>query len=560
MSIRPDQLPGASYNCSNMLIVAQRKVLKLKDPFDITFEGGKESQPLNEWYNNLPGNSYVQTLQLRKERERPFYHEFVVFRLQAGTSWRIDRRQQPDEQEPLNSIYRGGVTARDTIEEVRSFDDPLYPRSYCLIELEFKSPVHVGLILRVCRSIQNHAKLYTLQQHNCYFFAQALTICTACGVSDWAGMGKGETEGPWHSPNRPLSDFYKKNDLENKARLNAFEWNLDNIFTHDWGHLSRLSHPLIHSSPLLRHADHCNYCLESQSTHRQRSLSSEINRLKHELIDYWNITFRKVLNKAYLANHRRLVDSGVWEVVSMNIAHEDCKGVVQDNLDEVRTEWNEYSKKRVDKLITTVEDLLDPMEVCDAWYPDPDEWKSTWTCKDGGPVQAEMVKWRKEIRTFFDSEISHLEEELEAQTIEAGKNAQEVAMRTRLESFTESMTIKVLVAQHEGGLIVPKDAAGADQKSVTSRKTERSMKTMKTMKTMMTMHIVKFKNTMRYFFGKSHKMEEADVVKMKNQIEDLIKFHAARVENFKVLLNCGEEQVHRGMRDGIDQVWNGVIE
>ncbi|GAB1518691.1 hypothetical protein RhiTH_001755 [Rhizoctonia solani] len=115
--IRPDRLPGASYPSSNALIVAQRKVLRLQEPFNITFDGGKDSQPLTDWYNNHSNNPYIQTLQLRKERDGPFYHEFVVFRLRAGTYWRIDRRQLPDEEMPLDSIFRDGVTARDTMEQ-----------------------------------------------------------------------------------------------------------------------------------------------------------------------------------------------------------------------------------------------------------------------------------------------------------------------------------------------------------------------------------------------------------------------------------------------------------
>ncbi|KAG8725852.1 hypothetical protein FRC11_001347, partial [Ceratobasidium sp. 423] len=69
-----------------------------------------------------------------------------------------------------------------------------------------------------------------------------------------------------------------------------------------------------------------------------------------------------------------------------NIAGEDCKQVILDNLEDVQEIWEKYSKMRLKKLVATVHDLLKPMEVCDAWYPDPDEWKSTWACKDSEDI------------------------------------------------------------------------------------------------------------------------------------------------------------------------------
>ncbi|QRW16691.1 hypothetical protein RhiXN_04693 [Rhizoctonia solani] len=520
--IRPDRLPGASYAGSNALVVAQRKVLGLKDPFNITFDEGNDSQPMTKWYNDHKDNPYVQTLQLRKETSGPFYHEFVVFRLRAGTYWRIDRRQLPDEKKPLDSAFGDGVTAQDTIEQVSSLDGVMHGRSSCMVELEFKVQVHIGLVLRACRSIQKHARRYTLQKHNCYFFAQALTLCVACGASDWAGVGEqasvympriqttqsthppnleqSKRKGPWMSPNGPFTDFCKEFDLENEARLANFKWNPTDIFTHDWEKLSRLSRVLIHTSPLLRHADHCKFCSESQTVHRQRSLGGEVDRLKNELVEYWNRVFREILEKSYLANHRRLVSSGVWSLVSQNVADKDCKQVVENSIEEVRERWGEYAKGRVDKLFGNVEDLLDPMEICDAWYPNPDEWKLTWTCKDGGPVQAAMDEWQKEIRAFVESEISHLEAALEHQTIQAGLKAQEAAMRARLISFDQSMAIKILVAQREGDLIVPEGAAPADQRTVMSGKTKRSGKTMRTINTVLTKGAILLKNKMLRFF------------------------------------------------------------
>lgn len=176
--------------------------------------------------------------------------------------------------------------------------------------------------------------------------------------------------------------------LNNSSCLAAFKWGCKDNFNHDWGQLSRLSNALVHSSPLLRHADHCNYCLESQSIHRQRSLSSEINRLKHELIEHWNGTYRELLEDIYCTNHKNFVESGVWRIIERNPSEENSRAVVKKNLDTIRTKWEDYSRQRFKALTTTVHDLLDTAEVCDEWYPDPDEWRSTWTCKDGKGLYA----------------------------------------------------------------------------------------------------------------------------------------------------------------------------
>ncbi|CAE6418305.1 unnamed protein product [Rhizoctonia solani] len=559
------RLPGASYRGSNAFIVARRKLLNLEPPFRITFDKWGAGNDLYDWYTRLE-NPYIQTMQLRKEREAPFFHEFIVIQLKSGTYWRIDRRQLPDEDMPLDCIFKDGVPAHDTVEQVTSLQSSLYARSDCMIELEFNANVHVGLILRICRAIQRHtgAKVYTLQRYNCYFFAQTLLFCTACGASDWAGVGEprgGQSgrAGPWKTPNGPITDFSRLYDLENDARLADFRWNPTDNFAHDWDQLSRLSNTLVHASPVLRHADHCNTCLKSQTEHEQRSLSSEINRLKHELVEHWNGLYREVLDKAYLKNHKRLVNSGVWEVIfeSKSTADEDCKQVVLDNLEDVRGKWEKYHTMRLENLVATVKDLIDPTLPCDAWYPDPDEWKSTWACKDGGPVTAAMTEWEEKTKAFMQSEISELELALEKQTIEAGTKAQEAAMRARLDSFKNSMTIKIRVAQNQGDSIIPEGAGpAADRQSMFSGKTKR---TTKTMITIFSVRATEFKSKMRRFFGKSHKMEPADVTQMRKQIEELIRLHAARVGQYKAVLGCEASIVEVDVKTGVDQVWNYVI-
>ncbi|CAE6418301.1 unnamed protein product, partial [Rhizoctonia solani] len=433
--------PGASYRASNTVLRIRQKIFRLEAPINISFEDNKwqAGDPMYDWYTRRTSENrvFIETIQLRKEVQAPFFHEFIVFGLRGGGFYRIDRRQQPTEELPIDAIYTYGVKAHDTIEEVPDLNSIMYARSQCLIEINFKPDVnvHVGLILRICRAIQKHerAKDYTLQRYNCYFFAQTLIMCTACGASDWAGLGEPKSEtsnrdGPWRTPNTPLADFAKTPCLDNDACLTAFKWNCTENFNHDWGQLSKLSNTLVHASPLLRHADHCNDCLESQSVHRQRSLSSEIKRLEHELIEHWNGTYRELLDAIYRSNHKKFVSSGVWKIIEQNTSEEGSREVIEQNLDSIQAKWEEYSRQRWSALVETVHDLLDPAEVCDAWYPDRDEWKSTWTCKDGGPVKAAMEEWERETQKFFNEEFSKLEKDLETQGVRSGTQVHQKAM------------------------------------------------------------------------------------------------------------------------------------
>ncbi|KAG8702217.1 hypothetical protein FRC11_011616, partial [Ceratobasidium sp. 423] len=112
-------------------------------------------------------NQLIRAIQLRREREGPYFHQFVVFELKDGGGlFRIDRRLRPDEGTPLNCLKDEGIEAFDTIEPVASWDDPLFVASNCLIEIEFKADVHLGLILDICafRTLQDYAHISPLRE------------------------------------------------------------------------------------------------------------------------------------------------------------------------------------------------------------------------------------------------------------------------------------------------------------------------------------------------------------------------------------------------------------
>ncbi|CAE6451458.1 unnamed protein product [Rhizoctonia solani] len=181
--------PGVSVDLSGAARVAARRLRGLGKafPIDFTTKEGTENE-LMTWYRSR-SCQFVRTLQLRREREGPYFHQFIVFELtDGGGLFRIDRRLRPDEDSPMNSLKDEGIPAYDTIEPVASWDDTFFPTSDCLISIDFPENVYLALILKICQVIQGHplAKVYTLQRYNCYFFAQTIMLWAACGAVDWA--------------------------------------------------------------------------------------------------------------------------------------------------------------------------------------------------------------------------------------------------------------------------------------------------------------------------------------------------------------------------------------
>ncbi|CAE6426557.1 unnamed protein product [Rhizoctonia solani] len=174
--------PGASYRASNAIVKARRHLRNLEGPIRIQFiHEWKPGNELYDWYQRRTAY-LIDKVELRRELEGPFYHEFIVFRLgKEGGYFRADRRQRPNEDTPLDCLKDEGVEAFDTIEEVTSMNDSLYSMSECLASLDLRMCVHLSVILKACWAIHEHpsAWVYTLQRYNCYFFARAIFMATA---------------------------------------------------------------------------------------------------------------------------------------------------------------------------------------------------------------------------------------------------------------------------------------------------------------------------------------------------------------------------------------------
>ncbi|CAE7119589.1 unnamed protein product [Rhizoctonia solani] len=144
----------------NGWLAAKRKPWEPEDSVRILFSPAwKEGNKLFDWYNDR-ANSFIKTIQLRKEREPPFFHEYITFSLgDNGGYFRVDRHQRPNETHPLAAISDDGVESYDTISRIHSLDDDKYGSSDCLIEITFSDDAQVHL------------------HYSCTFYSQAIVLC-----------------------------------------------------------------------------------------------------------------------------------------------------------------------------------------------------------------------------------------------------------------------------------------------------------------------------------------------------------------------------------------------
>lgn len=183
-AVRPlNKLSGSSSNT------------RLQDPHKIGYPDGWKTGPTQKWYDDQPSKRFTH-LQYRKEREAPFYHEFIVAELDNGTVCRFDRRG--DVQTRANAFTLDGITAEDTA-HVISMSEKHYTdintKSDQLLRIHFPKGQDLLTILAICYGVQKDesASAYTLTKYNCYFLSWTIITATARRTVDWALLGKETT-------------------------------------------------------------------------------------------------------------------------------------------------------------------------------------------------------------------------------------------------------------------------------------------------------------------------------------------------------------------------------
>ncbi|CAE6524557.1 unnamed protein product [Rhizoctonia solani] len=152
-------------------------------PVPLDFSSGWGKGLVFEWYKRMRSTS-ITKIQLRKEFEEPFRHEFILVYLQRGQYCRLDRRGDPNA--PAQTLRPEGSEADDTIHEVVDLDE-INSTSECLVELRSNGAIDLSLILSICFSIRSDPKAqrYNLQRFNCYFFSWTIASIVARHSVTW---------------------------------------------------------------------------------------------------------------------------------------------------------------------------------------------------------------------------------------------------------------------------------------------------------------------------------------------------------------------------------------
>jgi hypothetical protein len=141
----------------------------------------------------------MDKIQVRKDYQHPYYHEYIIISTRSGHTFRIDRRPDPDA--PFDAIMKIGCAAHDTIQELNSVSlKKLDSMSCCVVELRWQDKKGIDLlfVLSICFAIHNDkwAHRYTLQRYNCYFFSSAIIIITMRKSAVFRGaFNRGEVQG-----------------------------------------------------------------------------------------------------------------------------------------------------------------------------------------------------------------------------------------------------------------------------------------------------------------------------------------------------------------------------
>ncbi|CAE6470250.1 unnamed protein product [Rhizoctonia solani] len=204
----------------NALFLMKRKYvsLKFREPqrMELNSAWGKGNQ-LFKWYYGL-NNHIIDTIQLRKEREPPLYHEYFAFRLRSDAGcFRVDRLPQ-DQNINLAGLLSDEVLARDTISPISYLESRSPHASDCLVEITFKDDVEVDLklLLDICRAISQNssARMYSFERYSSSFYSQTLFTCLA---HEYTIETATERPGPPNNPDQQLDAVQSKSTGPTKS-------------------------------------------------------------------------------------------------------------------------------------------------------------------------------------------------------------------------------------------------------------------------------------------------------------------------------------------------------
>ncbi|KAG8794398.1 hypothetical protein FRC12_024725 [Ceratobasidium sp. 428] len=165
---------------------------RIQDPHKIGYPKGWRTGDTEKWYKDQPTKKFTH-LQYRKERDAPFYHEYIVLELDNNTVCRFDRRG--DVATRAGAFTFEGMTAEDTAHVIQKKEEHyanIEAKSDMLLRIHFPDGQDLLTVLAVCYGVQkdDHTRAYTLTRYNCYFLSWIIITATARRTVDWALLSK----------------------------------------------------------------------------------------------------------------------------------------------------------------------------------------------------------------------------------------------------------------------------------------------------------------------------------------------------------------------------------
>ncbi|KAG8742477.1 hypothetical protein FRC10_001373 [Ceratobasidium sp. 414] len=165
---------------------------RIQDPHMIGYPKGWRKGDTESWYKSQPTTKFTH-LQYRKEREGPFYHEYIVIELDNDTVCRFDRRG--DVATRAGAFTFEGMTAEDTAHVIQKHEThyaAINDNSDMVLRIHFPNGQDLLAILGICYGVQkdDETRAYTLTRYNCYFLSWTIITATARRTVDWAQLGK----------------------------------------------------------------------------------------------------------------------------------------------------------------------------------------------------------------------------------------------------------------------------------------------------------------------------------------------------------------------------------
>ncbi|KAG8712896.1 hypothetical protein FRC09_019346 [Ceratobasidium sp. 395] len=155
-------------------------------PMDFNKEWQNENCPVMRWYKSQQATKF-QSIKHCRDRDPPFYHEFLLLQLDDGSICRVERTGEGSRLDAVRDI---GCRAKDYIQWFSATDYAKFEKDKpvdIIADVDFGRKFDILDVLAICYTIQGRSRTraYTLQRFNCYFLCGTILLVLTRRLADW---------------------------------------------------------------------------------------------------------------------------------------------------------------------------------------------------------------------------------------------------------------------------------------------------------------------------------------------------------------------------------------